>query len=76
MHPEPLKRPSSTEIFNNRILCPSEISKAQLTQELIMERNRNALLHKQLREMKMLLKSFEGANTPSKSLKFDLHNNP
>lgn len=45
-------RPSSSEIFQHPVLCPSEIkSKAQLTHELIMERKKNEELLKQLRKM-------------------------
>lgn len=52
LHPDPSKRPSSTEIFEHPVLCPSEIkSKAQLTHELIMERKKNEELLKQLRKV-------------------------
>lgn len=52
MHPDPAKRPSSTQIFEHPVLCPSEIkSKTQLTHELIMERKKNEELMKQLRKM-------------------------
>lgn len=52
LHPDPSKRPSSTEIFEHPVLCPSEIkSKDQLTHELIMERKKNEELLKQLRKV-------------------------
>ncbi|XP_055596016.1 wee1-like protein kinase [Uranotaenia lowii] len=65
MHPEPEKRPSSTTIFNHSVLSPLESkTKAQLCLELSMERQKNEVLLRKLKEQSKLLKSFEQAQTP------------
>lgn len=66
-HPNPEERPSSTSIFNHSVLCPANNkSKAQLIHELNLERQRNEMLAKKLRESNKLVKSYELAQTPGK----------
>jgi wee1-like protein kinase len=68
-HPNHQERPSSTTIFNHSVLCPAvNKSKAQLLHELNLERHKNELLIKKLRESNKLVKSYELAQTPGKSL--------
>lgn len=65
MHPDPEKRPSSTTIFNHPVLSPVDSkSKAQLCLELSMERQKNEVLMRKLKEQNKLLKSYEQAQTP------------
>jgi wee1-like protein kinase len=65
-HPNPEERPSSTSIFNHRVLCPAvNKSKAQLLHELNLERQKNEMLIKKLRESNKIVRSYEIANTPS-----------
>lgn len=64
-HPNPNVRPSSTAILENSILCPAETkTKSQLAYELNLERKKNELLVRKLRETKKLLKSYEMSRTP------------
>ncbi|XP_067625595.1 wee1-like protein kinase [Eurosta solidaginis] len=68
-HPDPEKRPSSTTIFNHPILSSMESkSKSQLNQELTIEKRKNEILLRKLREAKKLLKQYEqndrGNHTP------------
>ncbi|XP_065084148.1 wee1-like protein kinase [Ochlerotatus camptorhynchus] len=66
MHPDPEKRPSSTTIFNHQVLSPIDSkSKAQLCLELSMERQKNEVLMRKLKEQGKMLKSYEQAQTPS-----------
>jgi wee1-like protein kinase len=66
-HPNPEERPSSTSIFNHSVLCPAvNKSKAQLVHELNLERQKNEMLMKKLRESNKLVKSYELAQTPGK----------
>lgn len=66
MHPDPEKRPSSTTIFNHPVLSPIDSkSKAQLCLELSMERQKNEVLMRKLKEQSKMLKSYEQAQTPS-----------
>ncbi|CAD6997247.1 unnamed protein product [Ceratitis capitata] len=59
-HPDPEKRPSSTSIFNHPILSSMESkSKSQLNQELTIEKRKNEILLRKLREAKKLLKQYE-----------------
>ncbi|XP_017479887.1 PREDICTED: wee1-like protein kinase [Rhagoletis zephyria] len=59
-HPNPEKRPSSTSIFNHPILSSLESkSKSQLNQELTIEKRKNEILLRKLREAKKLLKQYE-----------------
>nr|XP_014090018.2 wee1-like protein kinase [Bactrocera oleae] len=71
-HPDPEKRPSSTSIFNHPILSSLESkTKSQLNQELTIEKRKNEILLRKLREAKKLLKQYEqnGANqTPTASM--------
>lgn len=65
MHPDPEKRPSSTTIFNHPVLSPIDSkSKAQLCMELIMERQKNEVLMRKLKEQNKMLRSYEQAQTP------------
>nr|XP_040235558.2 wee1-like protein kinase [Anopheles coluzzii] len=60
MHPNPEKRPSSTTIFNHPVLSPIDSkTKAQLCLELSMERQKNEVLMRKLKEQAKLLKSIE-----------------
>lgn len=64
-HPNPEERPSSTSIFNHSVLCPAvNKSKAQLVHELNLERQKNEMLMKRLRESNKLVKSYELSQTP------------
>jgi serine/threonine protein kinase len=70
-HPNPEERPSSTTIFNHSVLCPAvNKSKAQLLHELNLERQKNEMLMKRLRESNKLVKSYELAQTPGKKSRF------
>lgn len=70
-HPNPNERPSSTSIFNHSVLCPAvNKSKAQLLHELNVERQKNEMLTKKLRETSKIVKSYELSQTPGK---FSLH---
>lgn len=65
-HPDPDKRPSSTTIFNHPILCSLEFkSKSQLTQELAIERRKNEILLKKLKEARKLLSKYEHSGRTS-----------
>jgi wee1-like protein kinase len=65
-HPNPKERPSSNSIFNHPVLCPAvNKSKAQLLHELNVERQKNEMLMKKLRETKNIVKSYELSQTPS-----------
>ncbi|XP_053696489.1 wee1-like protein kinase [Sabethes cyaneus] len=65
MHPDPEKRPSSSTIFNHSVLSPIDSkTKAQLCMELNMERQKNEVLMRKLKEQTKLLKSYEQAQTP------------
>ncbi|XP_055636325.1 wee1-like protein kinase [Toxorhynchites rutilus septentrionalis] len=65
MHPDPEKRPSSTTIFNHPVLSPIDSkSKAQLCLELSLERQKNEVLMRKLKEQSKMLKSYEQAQTP------------
>lgn len=64
-HPDPSQRPTAAELLNHTILNPSESkTKRQLCYELNLERKKNELLMRKLRETKALLKSFEVSKTP------------
>jgi wee1-like protein kinase len=66
-HPNPEVRPSSTSIFNHSCLCPAvNKSKAELLHELNMERQKNEMLIKKLRETNKIVKSYELSSTPGK----------
>lgn len=68
-HPNPNERPSSTSIFNHSVLCPAvNKSKAQLLHELNIERQKNEMLVKKLRETNKIVKSYELSQTPGESL--------
>lgn len=68
-HPDPQKRPSSSSIFYHPVLYSAESkSKAQLNHELNVQRQKNEILMKKLRESALLIKSYEQAGTPSKYL--------
>lgn len=70
-HPNPKERPSSTSIFNHSVLCPAvNKSKAQLMHELNIERQKNEMLIKKLRETNKIVKSYELSQTPGKQKKF------
>ncbi|XP_059616749.1 wee1-like protein kinase [Phlebotomus argentipes] len=65
-HPDPKQRPSPNSIFNHPLLCLTDTkSKAQLSMELSMERQKNELLMKELKETKRILKSYEMSKTPN-----------
>lgn len=67
IHPDPSKRPSSTTIFNHPLLSPLDNkTKAQLSHELCLERQKTECLKKKLLEMKKVLKSYELSKTPGK----------
>lgn len=69
MHPNPDQRPTATMLVQHPVLCPSDVkSKAQLSHELNIERQKNELLMKKLKETTSILKSYEMANTPSNFL--------
>uniref|UniRef100_A0A182T8Z9 Wee1-like protein kinase n=1 Tax=Anopheles maculatus TaxID=74869 RepID=A0A182T8Z9_9DIPT len=60
MHPNPEKRPSSTTIFNHPVLSPVDSkTKAQLCLELSLERQKNEVLLRKIKEQAKLLKSLE-----------------
>ncbi|XP_055303329.1 wee1-like protein kinase [Sitodiplosis mosellana] len=64
-HPDPSQRPTAAEILNHPVLNPTETkTKRQLCYELNMERKKNELLMRKLRETKALLKSYELSKTP------------
>lgn len=64
-HPNPEVRPSSTSIFNHSCLCPTASkSKAELLYELHMERHKNEMLMKKLRDTNKIVKSYELSQTP------------
>lgn len=66
-HPDPGRRPSSTSIFQHPVLCPSESkSKSQLCHELSIEKKKNELLMRKLRETKKIVRSYESSRTPCK----------
>uniref|UniRef100_A0A182J833 non-specific protein-tyrosine kinase n=1 Tax=Anopheles atroparvus TaxID=41427 RepID=A0A182J833_ANOAO len=70
MHPNPEKRPSSTTIFNHPVLSPIDSkTKAQLCLELSMERQKNEVLLKKLKEQAKLIKSLEQSQTPASGRK-------
>ncbi|XP_049279263.1 wee1-like protein kinase [Anopheles funestus] len=60
MHPNPEKRPSSTTIFNHPVLSPVDSkTKAQLCLELSLERQKNEVLLRKIKEQAKLLKTIE-----------------
>ncbi|XP_053663026.1 wee1-like protein kinase [Anopheles marshallii] len=60
MHPNPEKRPSSTTIFNHPVLSPVDSkTKAQLCLELSLERQKNEVLLRKIKEQAKLLKTLE-----------------
>lgn len=64
-HSDPRQRPTAAEILNHPVLNPSETkTKRQLCNELHLERKKNELLMRKLRETKKLLKSYELSKTP------------
>lgn len=64
-HPDPSQRPTAAELLNHPFLNPSETkTKRQLCNELNLERKKNELLMRKLRETKKLLKSYELSKTP------------
>lgn len=64
-HPDPGQRPTAAEILNHRVLNPTETkTKRQLCYELNIERKKNELLVRKLRETRALLKSYELSKTP------------
>lgn len=64
-HSDPRQRPTAAEILNHPVLNPSETkTKRQLCYELNLERKKNELLMRKLRETKKLLKSYELSKTP------------
>lgn len=64
-HPDPSQRPTASEIINDPVLNPSESkTKRQLCYELNMERKKNELLMRKLREAKALIKSYDLSKTP------------
>lgn len=64
-HPDPSQRPTAGEILNHPVLNPSEMkTKRQLCAELNIEKKKNELLMRKLRETKALLKSYELSKTP------------
>ncbi|XP_058121558.1 wee1-like protein kinase isoform X1 [Anopheles coustani] len=70
MHPNPEKRPSSTTIFNHPVLSPIDSkTKAQLCLELSMERQKNEVLLKKLKEQAKLIKTLEHSQTPGSGRK-------
>ncbi|XP_013102086.2 wee1-like protein kinase [Stomoxys calcitrans] len=70
-HSDPKQRPSSTSIFNHPVLNSLESkSKAQLSQELLIEKRKNEILLRKLREARKTIKAYEqNAKGPS----FDLN---
>uniref|UniRef100_A0A1A9W029 Wee1-like protein kinase n=1 Tax=Glossina brevipalpis TaxID=37001 RepID=A0A1A9W029_9MUSC len=59
-HPDPKQRPSSTSIFNHPTLNALESkSKAQLSQELTIEKGKNEILLRKLREARKAIKALE-----------------
>lgn len=65
-HIDPSVRPTANDILNHPLLNPSESkTKRQLSYELNLERKKNELLMRKLRETKALLKSLEVSKTPS-----------
>lgn len=67
-HPNPELRPIASQLLTHPVLCPAESkSKSQLAYELNLERKKNELLMRKLRETKKLLKAFEVSKTPRKS---------
>ncbi|XP_058461485.1 wee1-like protein kinase [Malaya genurostris] len=66
MHPNPTERPTSSTIFNHSVLSPVDSkSKAQLCLELSIERQKNEVLLRKLKEQSKILKSYEQAQTPN-----------
>lgn len=69
-HPDPRQRPSAVDILNHPLLNPSEMkTKRQLCNELHLERKKNELLMRKLRETKALLKSYELSEQPASKSK-------
>lgn len=65
-HTDPSIRPTANDILNHPLLNPSESkTKRQLSYELNLERKKNELLMRKLRETKAFLKSLEVSKTPS-----------
>lgn len=64
-HPDPNARPSAYEILSHPVLNPSEAkTKRQLCYELNLEKKKNELLMRKLRETQTILKSYELSKTP------------
>lgn len=64
-HPNPIVRPTAAAILENSVLCPADTkTKGQLVFELNLEKKKNELLMRKLRETKKLLKSYEMSKTP------------
>ncbi|XP_037957826.1 wee1-like protein kinase [Teleopsis dalmanni] len=59
-HPDPEQRPSSTSIFSNPILNSLESkTKVQLTQEILIQSQKNTILFRKLQETKKQLRANE-----------------
>lgn len=64
-HPNPSERPTAFDLLNHPILNPVETkTKRQLCLELNLEKKKNELLMRKLRETQTLLKSLELSKTP------------
>lgn len=64
-HSEPSGRPTAFEILNHPVLNPTESkTKRQLCYELNLEKKKNELLMRKLRETQALLKSYGLTKTP------------
>lgn len=64
-HPDPNLRPTAFELLNHQLLNPPETkTKRQLCYELNLEKKKNELLMRKLRETQTLLKSYELSKTP------------
>lgn len=64
-HPDPSVRPTAYDILNDAVLNPSESkTKRQLCYELNLEKKKNELLMRKLRETQALFKSYELSKTP------------
>lgn len=66
-HSDPSLRPTAFDILNHPVLNPLEFqtkTKRQLCYELNLEKKKNELLMRKLRETQALLKSYELSKTP------------